>query len=71
MHAKVRNYISPDVPDLLTYHPPDPEDFELLVQVLVGPDGGEGGETFYVIVLTPKRLSAKIAAQGPSLVCIN
>jgi hypothetical protein len=59
MHAKVRAFHSPDVPDLQAYVPPDPTSFGFLVQILVGPHDGKGEESFDVIVCTPGWLAQR------------
>ena len=56
MKAAIRRVHSPDVPDLAGYNPPDPEVFGFLLQVMIGPEGGEGEESFDVTVCSPKWL---------------
>ncbi|MBV9494299.1 MAG: immunity 8 family protein [Acidobacteria bacterium] len=45
---------SPDVLDLPSYHPPDPECFAFLLQLMVGSTAGPGEESFDVFVCTPQ-----------------
>ena len=52
----MRYFHSPDAPELATFAPPDPLDFELLLQVLCGPADGPGEESFDVGVVTPAWL---------------
>lgn len=64
-HAEVKFLHSPQLPDLEHSFPPDPTDFEILVQALIGIDGDEAADTFNFIVCTPNHLAAQIAAEGP------
>lgn len=63
MRGSLRRLHSPDVADLSGYHPERPDDFGFLLQILVGPEGGEGEESFDVVVCTPKWLEGQ---HGPS-----
>jgi hypothetical protein len=54
MRAILKRLHSPDVDDLASYIPEDPEDFVFLLQMMVGPDGAEGEESFDVTVCSPK-----------------
>jgi immunity protein 8 of polymorphic toxin system len=63
IRAELKRLHSPDVYDLSTYMPDDPEHFGVLVQVIAGPEGGDGEESFDVIVCTPSWLSNQI---GPT-----
>lgn len=56
MKAKLKRIHSPDVNNLLAYHPIEPDNFGLLLQLMVGPAEGEGEESFDVMVCTPKWL---------------
>ena len=56
MKASVRRLHSPDVVDLPGYRPADPEVFGFLLQVMIGPEGGGGEESFDVIVCSPRWL---------------
>lgn len=60
---KIRAFHSPDVDDLAGYRPPG-DDFALLVQMLIGPDDGEGEEAFDVQVVTPAWLEQRYAGDG-------
>jgi hypothetical protein len=59
MKASVRRFHSPDV-DLPEYVPVDPTNVGVLVQALVGPDGGPGEETFDIMVCTPAWLAERL-----------
>jgi hypothetical protein len=59
MRASIRRLHSPDVDDLRTWKPPDPECFGVLIQMLVGPEGDIGEESFDFLVCTPKWLLAE------------
>src|SRR5215813_8550469 len=52
----IRSIHSPDVGALEAYSPVDPEVFGFLAQVMIGPDEGEGEESFDVRVCSPKWL---------------
>ena len=50
--------------DLETYSPKDPERFCVSVRAMVGPNTGEGEESFDIQVCTPKRLEEICEKQG-------
>jgi len=58
--AKIIDVFSPDVEDLFSYRPDDPENFCILLQICVGISGNideqKSGETFDLEVYTPKWL---------------
>lgn len=54
MKAAIHNLYSPDVSDLESWYPEDPDCFALLVTVLAGPQGGIGKESFDFVVCTPE-----------------
>ncbi len=53
MRAEIARFHSPDVDDLSAFRPEDPEDVGFLLQVLAGPEGTGGEESFDVQVCTP------------------
>lgn len=66
MKAEVRRFISPDI-DLRDFRPEDPDTFSFLLQVLVGPVGGEGEESLQFVVCTPSSLQRRTESEGPIL----
>ena len=56
MKAEIKYLHSPDVEDLSAFWPKDPACFAFLLQVMVGPKGAEGEESFDIHVCTPKWL---------------
>ncbi|MCQ3930239.1 MAG: hypothetical protein DPW16_07245 [Chloroflexi bacterium] len=56
MKAVIKSYHSPDIEDLEAFYPELPDDFEFLLQLLVGPNTESWGESFDVTVCTPKAL---------------
>lgn len=59
MKAAIRRLHSPDVPDLESWIPVEPECFGFLLQVLVGPWGEDGEESFDFVVCSPEWLKRK------------
>ena len=59
MRAELKGLHSPDVDNLISYSPPEPDEFGFLLQALIGPAGEEGTESFDMIVCTPKWLAQK------------
>jgi hypothetical protein len=62
MRAELRRLHSPDADPLSGFAPHDPESFAIYVQAFVGPDEGEGEESFGFTVCT----AAWLAEQPPS-----
>jgi Immunity protein 8 len=61
VNAEVRRFHSPDVYDLRSWSPPRIDSFAFLLQVLVGPVGGKGEESFDVLVCTPQWLAETLS----------
>ena len=55
---------SPDARDLTSFSPADPTCFSLLLQAMFGPEGGEGEESFDILVCTPQRLAQEVECRG-------
>lgn len=55
---------SPDVFDLESFAPEDPACFSFLLQAMFGPDGGEGEESFDILVCTPAKLALEVESKG-------
>ena len=56
MRAELRRLHSPDIDDLVSYAPSQGATFAFLLQVMAGPQGREGEESFDVFVCTPEWL---------------
>lgn len=54
MRAKLKRIHSPDIWNLEKFAPETPDNFAALLQLMVGPDGEEGEESFDVLLCTPK-----------------
>jgi Immunity protein 8 len=68
VRAGVRRFHSPDA-ELDFYVPEDSEDVGLLVQMMVGPAGKPGEESFDVLVCTPRWLDRRVREGGPLIGC--
>ena len=64
MRAELHGFHSPDVDDLAAYRPPSGM-FSVLLQLLVGPAGDVGEESFDLVVCSPDWLTERIAQVGP------
>jgi Immunity protein 8 len=64
IRATIRRFHSPDV-DVEAYEPADPADAGFLLQLIVGPSGGPGEESFDVTVCTPAWLGRTLLGSGP------
>ena len=60
MKAEVRRFHSPDITDLDAYMPPDPTNFAFQLQVMAGPKGAAGEESFDLEVCTPEWLGERL-----------
>ncbi|MBA3874361.1 MAG: immunity 8 family protein [Anaerolineae bacterium] len=57
IYAELKHILSPDISDLSSYFPDDPESFGFSLQLLIGPKDQVGEESFQVTVCTPQWLS--------------
>jgi immunity protein 8 of polymorphic toxin system len=64
VQPEIKRLHSPDVFDLTAWSPPRGEDFAVLLQVLVGPVGAEGEESFDVVVCTAGWLGGNLGLDG-------
>jgi hypothetical protein len=62
VRAEIKRLHSPDVHDLARYVPECPEQFGFLLQIIVGPKGQPGEESFDVVVCTTKWLDEQLDA---------
>ena len=54
MRAELKHLHSPDIEDLKSYRPRIDDDFGFLLQMMVGPEGDAGEESFDILVCTPE-----------------
>ena len=75
MKAEISTFHSPDVDDLAGFHPDNPDSMGFLLQVLAGPEGTGGAESFDVLVGTPDWFLARqgqaVAAPGLHTILIT
>ena len=60
MRPVLKRLHSPDILDLSTYQPADPQFFGFLLQALYGPEGEKGEESFDILVCTPSWLAREL-----------
>lgn len=65
MRAQLQRLHTPDADSLRSFVPEQHDDFSLLVQIMVGPDGTDGEESFDIEVVTPKELARRVSRSGP------
>jgi hypothetical protein len=63
MIAELRRLHSPDTGDLANWTPPSDE-FAILVQIMAGPEGSPGEESFDVTVCSPAWVASRVAKEG-------
>ena len=64
IRPRIHHFHSPDVEDLDAARPAVGSDFSVLVQIFVGPEGGEGFESFDIQIVTPGWLHEECASDG-------
>lgn len=64
IRGRLRNLHSPDLKDLQSPALENPEDFSVLLQAFIGPEGAEGYESFDFLICTPRSLGSEVARQG-------
>ena len=64
VRAEIKRLHSPDVPNLTTYVPEDPTNFGFLLQIMAGPDGADGEESFDVVVCTGSWINRHLGPEG-------
>lgn len=61
IYPKLKHVLSPDVDDLSSYYPEDPDSFGFPLQLIIGPKDEAGEESFDVMVCTPTWISRNFA----------
>lgn len=61
MNAELKRIHCPDVFDLESFVPEVVDNFCLFLQIMVGPQGKEGEESFDIELCTPKWIEGKVA----------
>lgn len=64
VRAEIKRLHSPDVANLMAYVPEDAADFGFLLQILAGPVGTDGEESFDVVVCTARWISNCLGPEG-------
>jgi immunity protein 8 of polymorphic toxin system len=64
MKAELKGLFSPDIDNLESFRPDEPNNFSFLLQVMAAPRGSEGEESFDIEVCTPSWLAETYAPDG-------
>jgi len=64
VRAEIKRLHSPDVPNLKAYVPEDAGNFGFLLQIMVGPIGGAGEESFDVVVCSTRWVGEHLGPEG-------
>lgn len=60
MRARLMDLFSPDIPELESWTPPNPQRFGFLVQMSIGAYEGDGEDLFDVVVCSPAWLADRM-----------
>lgn len=64
IRGSLKGLHSPDLVDMQVSAPPNPENFSILVQAMIGPEGEDGSETFDFVVCSPQWLEDNVPEEG-------
>lgn len=64
VRAALKRLHSPDVDDLESFVPTEPDRFGILVQAMFGPEDLEGEESFDLLICTPAWLAEEVTRAG-------
>lgn len=64
MRPQLKRVHSPDVEEVDSYAPSDPGRFGILIQLMVGPVGQDGEESFDVVLCAPRWLAEQVGETG-------
>jgi hypothetical protein len=64
MRAEIKAFHSPDM-DWEGKGPENSTSFSILLQIFIGPKGGEGSESFDVTICTPEWIGCTVNDSGP------
>jgi hypothetical protein len=59
MGAKVKDWFSPDVPEVCKWQPQSLDDLHYYLEMTIGPDDGPGGDLFGLMVVSPQARRAR------------
>jgi hypothetical protein len=65
MIPEIKELHSPDIYDLISYEPFPEDSFCFLVQLIAGPQGQEGEESFDVMICSPKWIMENVKEDEP------
>jgi hypothetical protein len=59
MRAKVKDWFSPDVPEVCKWQPQSLDDLHYYLEMTIGPDNEPGGQLFGLMVVSPHAWRAR------------